>query len=209
MTIPIARFLTEFEPHPTPALIGRAAPALREATPEAAPPDVGLAEIEAARREDHRAVVAALEASFEARESALRASHAEELAAERLRWAETEGGALASRLAERLDLLENRIAAAAAAILEPLLPQALSQRTVDELRAAVLSLLANDDGKPVVIAGRADLVEAVRRSLGDRAGIRFEPADTPEVTIEAGDAAIHSSLQAWADGLAATLGAEP
>ncbi len=210
MTMPIARFLTEFELFPAPSgpilLPGCDA---EPAPPTLSPEEIlaaQLAESREAGRVEARAQAAVTQAE---REAALQVTHAAMLEQERQAWVDREGQALALRLTERLDALESRIAAAAATILEPFLPKAIERRALDEVRAAITRLLDNDDAPSIVVTGRADLVRSIERAFGNRAGFRFEPADDqPDVVVRAGETEIRSALAPWSLLLADAHGAD-
>ena len=116
---------------------------------------------------------------------------------ERQRWAETQGRALASALEQGLAALESRLADALVEVLGPFLGRALRAKAAAELGAVIEALLADGNEPAIAVAGPADLVEALRQSFAGRAGLTFTAAETPEVKILAGEAAIASRLEAW------------
>jgi hypothetical protein len=204
MTIPIARFLTEFQllPASVRSIVLPGEPSQEDATSAPSPEELLAAQLAEAREAGHADAEMEAVAAWAEREAALQAAYADSLQAERASWVNREGQALAARFAEALEQLEHRIADATAAVLAPFLPEAVARRALDDLRTAIGTLLNDEDGPPIVVAGRADLVASIERAFSGRARLRFEPDDAPDVVVRAGETEIRSALSAWAQNLA-------
>lgn len=127
------------------------------------------------------------------------AAHAAALAAARAAWTEETGERLAALLAEGLDAIEDRLSAAAARALAPLLRAAARDRALEGLAEAVATLLRAEPALTLALRGPADLGEALLARLGEAAAIvRFTPADAPDLRVEGGDTLIETRLAEWA-----------
>ena len=208
------------KPAPTPA---RAAPA---EAPAAAPFEIGPASFvplstapsPARPAEDREALIAEAEArgraagraeaeaEAEARLAQERAAFAERLAQARAEWAETEGAALADGLSTAFTRLDADLSARVARLLAPVLSEALRGQAVAALSAAVTRLLAEPQPAALRVIGPEDLITALSGRLGHlSASVAFTAADTPEVTVSAGETVIETELAAWGRLIAAAV----
>ena len=203
MMSPIGLYLAEFTPRTAlPAVSGSGFPRPRIPDHEdLLAVDAEAVQLEQARGEAFAAGVASAEALVAIRAAALESRHAEHLAAERQRWAEAQGATLAKSLEDGLAQLEHKLANALAEILEPFVRASLRTKAVAELRDALETLLANGTGAAITVSGPADIVESLRTAFAGKATLNVLAADSPEVTVLAGDTVIRSQLQAWASGL--------
>ncbi|MGD1017502.1 MAG: hypothetical protein ABR863_13870 [Roseiarcus sp.] len=167
---------------------------------ETAPgPDVEARVAEAYDRglREGAAAARAEDAESQAREQASRQQR--ELA-ERLDFQMNEYNRLADAIAAGLDEIEQRIAAAVARILAPLLASELSKQVVDELCVHVAQLCAGGSPGLIRIRGPERLLAALRDRVASLAvDVEFVAEDGVEATIEAQHTMISSQLQPWAD----------
>ena len=216
------RFLVEFDLD-GPGLVRDAWPLLgRDPTP-AAP------ELEEAAAEDElpallpppepevdpvAEAVAAARAEAEADKAAalaeLAARHAEDLAEARQLWAAEAAAPLAEGFRQGLAALEEAIAEAAGAVLEPLMGQAMRVAAVADLSRAVVDLVTSGTGGRIAVGGAPDLLAALSEALA-AAGVApdaldFNPSDDAEVVVTADNSGIETRLAAWADDLGRRLG---
>ena len=211
MMSPIGPFLAEFVPQPAPPRL----PAPTFPGSDFLDGDATLAEetealrLDQARSEGFADGAATAEAAFAAEAAALTSRHDEHLAAERRRWADAQGAALAELLQHGLAELERRLADAAAEILEPFISRSLRVKAVADLRDAVERLLSSSTDAAIRVSGPADIVEPLRVAFEGRTGITVLAAESPEVTVLAGDTVIRSQLRSWACGLKPDVRDEP
>lgn len=206
MMSPIGLYLPEFTARAPSRYDGFAAPA-PEAAGEAdaeGQGDLSL-RLEEARREGFDEGAATAREALVEQAAALGRHYAEQLEAERLRWAQGESAALAESLKQQLARLEDGLAGALADVLQPFLDRETRLKAVAELRDAIASLMANDAQAAIRVTGPADLIDA----LGGIGGVETEAAETPEVTLLAGDTVIRSKLQSWAAVLGSSREAQP
>ncbi len=198
MMSPIGLYLAEFVPPvPPPRLTEKHSAGAGAVTRETATEDVAALRLAKARDEGFAAGAAAAEAANAAHVADLETHHLALLEGERQRWAETQGRALASALEQGLAALESRLADALVEVLGPFLAPALRAKAAVELGAVIEALLADGNEPAIAVAGPADLVGVLQQSFAGRAGLTFTAAETPEVKILAGEAAIASRLEAW------------
>lgn len=215
------RFLVEFDldrpglPRGAWPLLGRdPEPAADEDAaddlPALSPPEPevdGVAEAVAA------AVAAALaeaEADKAAALAALAALHAVDLEEARARWTAEEAAPLAEGFRQGLAALEDALAEAAGAALEPLIGEASRIAAIADLSRAVADLVTNGTGGRIAVRGAPDLVVALESALAaagvDTAAIDFTPCEAVEVVVTADNSGIETRLDAWVQALRHRLG---
>jgi hypothetical protein len=141
---------------------------------------------------------AAAVAEYEAKLEEQRQSFATQLAAERDQWATATGAELAARLEAGLAEVQGRIAETTARILKPFLAAELHGQAIAELQVHVAALLATDSAVKLEVTGPADVLEAMRRHVSDRASnIVFAPSSDCDVRVIAGQATLETQLKAW------------
>jgi hypothetical protein len=163
------------------------APSRSRETPPAPDVEARIAEAYDRGLREGAAAARAEDAESQAREQASRQQRELE---ERLDFQMNEYGALADAIAAGLDEIEQRIAAAVARILAPLLANELSKQVVDELCVHIAQLCAG--GSPGLIKLR-DRVSSLA------VDVEFVTQDGVDATIEAQHTMISSQLQPWAD----------
>jgi hypothetical protein len=217
----LLKFLVEFEvarpgtvPEALPDLGGDLVPL----DPEEAPAldlalDLDLAPLEPQVDPVAEAVAAALAEAAVAQAAALEQlaeRHAADLAEARARWVAEEAAPLADGFRQAMAALEETLADAAGAALEPLVGEALRLVTVRELRAAIADLVTAGLGGRIALSGQADLIDALVQALSE-AGIDvglmdIMHGDTAEVSVMADNSAIETRLGAVTDALQRRLG---
>jgi hypothetical protein len=158
--------------------------------------------IEAARAEGRLAGEAAARARYEVEAERARAKFEAELAEARSQWAATEG----ARLADELRRLEARLGAGIVDVLTPLLPELARAKVLDDLVAAVSTLLTPGAHPLLQVTGPVDLLDALRDKLGEMAAaVEYWPAAGPEIRIIADHTTIETALGVWLERLRETL----
>lgn len=126
------------------------------------------------------------------------------LAQERAAWSADEAERLAETFKAALDAFEQRIAQSVARILTPFVGERVSEQMWMSLGATLDELVSRDEGKPLRISGRDDLVEALRARCEARGlAVECRPSDASEVTIVCDNAVIETRLGEWAAKLRA------
>lgn len=217
----LLKFLVEFEvarPGTVPEVLSDLGGDLVPLDPEEAPAldlalDLDLAPLEPQVDPVAEAVAAALAEAAVAQAAALEQlaeRHAAELAEARARWVAEEAAPLADGFRQAMAALEETLADAAGAALEPLVGEALRLVTVRELRAAIADLVTAGLGGRIALSGQADLIDALVQALSE-AGIDvglmdIMHGDTAEVSVMADNSAIETRLGAVTDALQRRLG---
>lgn len=128
--------------------------------------------------------------------------HAAEIAELRAVWTAEQAAVLADGFRTALQAVEDGLAEAAGAVLEPLIGRALRTAAVADLRTAIGDLVLSGTGGRLAVAGPADLLDAVAAALGeagvDASGLDFTPSEALEVSVTADNSAIETRLGAWA-----------
>ncbi len=128
--------------------------------------------------------------------------HAAEIAELRAVWTAEQAIVLADGFRTALQAVEDGLAEAAGAVLEPLIGPALRVAAVADLRTAIGDLVLSGTGGRLAVAGPADLLDAVAAALGeagvDASGLDFTPSEAVEVSVTADNSAIETRLGAWA-----------
>jgi hypothetical protein len=123
--------------------------------------------------------------------------HAHLEAEQRARLAE-HGEALGCDLARGLAELQEAIAEAVAAVLEPWLKARASEAALTALRAAVDRALAGEEGLTIRATGPCELVEALGRTLAEQGHrVVVAPGERPELRLTFEDTRIELATQAW------------
>jgi hypothetical protein len=207
MAHPLAARLIELKPtvavltpEPEASAVNGAPPAAEDPGPPALDLDTLLAEAFArgvAQGEANAAAVhgAALEEA--------QARAAELLAMERARWADEEGARLAALLAELAGGIEERIAAGTARVLRPFVDEAVRDRALAGLTAALDTILRGKPAASFALTGPADLAEALLRRLPAPTAerIRFTPGEGIELTLSVDDLVVETQLASWSRAL--------
>ena len=169
--------------------------------------DALIAAAEARGREQGRAEALAEAAAQAALErEAQKALFEEGLAQARRDWSEAESEALATGFAAAMQTLDTALSDRVARLIAPILGQALQQRALEELGAALGRILAEPQRPAVRVRGPEDLIAALSARLGGlAAGIAFEADAGPDVSVSAGETVIETELAAWSRLIAAAV----
>ena len=165
-----------------------------------------IAAAEARGREQGRAEAMEEWSSQAALERA--AQHAlfeEGLAQARRDWTAAQGEILAQGFVAAMQALDATLSDRVARLIAPVLGQALQRQALDELGAALKRILAEPQQAVVQVRGPDDLIAALAARLGGAAGIAFEAAEGPEVTVRAGETVIETELAAWSRLITAAI----
>ena len=116
-------------------------------------------------------------------------------------WTREQADRLADVIREASAELEERLSAAIAPILVPLLEASVAQRALEDLRTLMVPLLEREDRPVLKISGPADLVEALREKLNDPPACVFEASDQPDVRVVAGETVLETQIRDWVERL--------
>lgn len=205
-----ADFTPLLKPAPPAPVAGKAVPSpgveallAKPAEPKAKPVDIAQITREAEERGRAAGEAAALE-MFEAKFQEFQQQTAARMQEEREAWTLEQADRLMAALQEASVDLEERLSAAIAPILVPLLEASVAQRALEDLRALMVPLLEREDRPVLKISGPADLVEALRQKLGDPPACVFEPSDQPDVRVVAGETVLETQIRDWVGRLRQT-----
>ncbi|KQQ30823.1 hypothetical protein ASF53_17100 [Methylobacterium sp. Leaf123] len=121
-------------------------------------------------------------------------------------WTEAQSEILAGGFVSALQALDATLSDRVARLIAPVLGQALQRQALDELGAALKRILAEPQHAAVQVRGPDDLIAALAARLGGvSAGIAFEAAEGPEVTVRAGETVIETELAAWSRLITAAI----
>jgi hypothetical protein len=138
-------------------------------------------------RTEYRTKLAEAEAAFEQR-----------LVMQRSVWAAEQGAGLGDRIDQAFDALSTDVGDAVSTILAPFLETALRARIVEELLRTLEKVLKGGRPSSLKISGPEDLLDQIRRTLGDSAiAIEFEANDAVDVRVVADRTVIETQLEAW------------
>ncbi|KQT87570.1 hypothetical protein [Methylobacterium sp. Leaf466] len=124
-------------------------------------------------------------------------------------WCRHEAEALAAGLNGAVEALATALSERIGRLLVPVVTESLRVRAVEELSGVLAKLLTEGtNGAPIRVEGPGDLLEAIAERLGPlSATVAFTPAQAVDVTVRADQTLIETQLGAWADRLAAAVGA--
>lgn len=203
---PVHRFLVEFtreaRPAPAPEASNDAGP--REASPllPGDEPDVE-ALIADAHRRGCEETQAQAQAEREAALAEARREAEEALAAERARWVEEEGAALAAKIGEGFSQLETLLSEKVARVLRPFLREAVREQAVDALCETLRRLLHSRPSATLEMAGPEDLLDAVMRRLAGHEGkIAIKVTGERDIRVVCDETTIETQIALWARSLA-------
>lgn len=141
---------------------------------------------------------AAAIAEYEAKLEEQRQSFSSQLSTEREQWAAVVGAQLAARIETGLGEVQGHIAEATARILKPFLAAELHHQAIAELQAHLAALLATDSAIRLEVIGPADVLDAMRSRISDRAAnIAFTPGSDCDVRVIAGQTTLETQLKIW------------
>ncbi len=206
MNAPLSRYLTSFAPRDARELFLIAPPAAAaepESTSIIEPADSALdLALREARQEAERELAKA--------NAALEATHAQAiedaLVAARADWAATNAEAIGISIDTAFARLREVLSDRLAAVLRPMLAEAILARTMEVLTQTIDQILADPDHPCLTVRGPSDLVEALRARAPESSGTIYETADRVDVIVAAEGIHIETRL---GHALAALDGLEP
>lgn len=202
MNAPFSRYLTRFPSDAT------AMAAMPETTDAASQVTLGLTELEARLDAARREVRSAAEQQRELEITALVATHeaalAEALGAARAEWCHAEGGSAASLIDAAVLQLRESLAERIAAVLRPLLAEAIVERSTAALGDALDRILADPAHPCLTLRAPGDLIAAIRAKRLSHDGVTFLVADAVEAVVTGDGVLIETRLGAALAALAPT-----
>jgi hypothetical protein len=132
--------------------------------------------------------------------------HEEDMNVQREIWVEQQAMQMATQIVETLGRIETMISERTANVLKPFVLEAFRQKSLDELKGVLETLLYGGEAKLIRIAGPEDLLAAMRTHLGSHEGsVEFSPGGHVEVSVAAQDTMIQTRLNSWSSRLAQVL----
>lgn len=205
MAVPICRLLTDFG---APASSAPAEPPSAIETMELPAVDEPGAPsvVDEAYSRGQQAGREAAEAEYEERLAENRRLAAEELEAERERWASEQSDLLAVGFRDGLAEVEARLADSVGRLLAPVLEAAARDRVLQGLRDNVATIFAGEERVTIEVSGPSDLLAPLRQRLGEcTPSVNFRETEAPQVQVVAGQTLIDADLQGWIDNLREAL----
>lgn len=151
----------------------------------------GAQEARAEAEREHAAALAAQQAQFDVK-----------LAAERGRWAKTQGAQLAELLSAGLRDIEHAIADCVGRILKPIVSEEIRCAAVSSLAQALQEMIYKGTSETITVYGPQDLLAALEAHLDHaRSAVRFETSDGTDLVVHADDTVIETRIGAWARSL--------
>lgn len=217
MSAPLSRYLKDFSAPKLnmtalpPVHVPRAAEPARSDihyTPKPAPePKIDIeAERQSAYGRGREHAEAELGARHAAELEALRAAHAAELAVLERRLLDEAALTIHRRYSELGAALATILTAQTAEVLRPVLTDALAERAIVDLAAALRQALGDGEGVTLTVYGPAALFAALTARFPADAPV-FRHVETQEIdlTVEFGEAILMTRLSAWADTVGKVL----
>lgn len=124
-------------------------------------------------------------------------------------WCRLQSDALATGFGTAVDAVAATLSERIGHLLLPVMTESLRRQAVDELSSVLSRILTDGTNKaPIRVQGPGDLLDALASRLGPLSTmVAFTPADSIDVTVQADQTLIETQLEAWADRLAAAIGA--
>jgi len=199
MPVPAAARLVEFSLVPNGDRSRRGLQTFTRSTPAAEiPVDREAERIAAAFLRGRNEGLDTARAEYQSKFSAAEVSFEERLAAQRSLWAGDQGAVFAERIDHAFEALRTDVGDSVAAILAPFAEEALRARIVEELLRTLEKTLKGGRPASLKMSGPEDILESIRRTLGDSAAaIEFEVTDDIDVRVVADRTVIETQLGAW------------
>lgn len=138
-----------------------------------------------------------------------RTRHSEEIEAMRVRYEEKLAEEMAGRFHDLATGLAATIGGQVAATLAPFLDEAVRERTVSRLAAAIEQSLTDDETAEISVSGSPVLYEALARHFEERTegAVRFHftPSDEADLTVAFDDTVFTTRLAEWCEALKEAL----
>lgn len=211
MSASIARYLKDFGAPPPPPVLSEDLDFFGSDMADVAIPIEEPVDIEAEKADAHEAgrrqAGEELSQQFETERAALVDAHQAEIAALKAKYESDLAHKLATSLAAMAAETAREIADQTAAILAPLLDEAIAAKAVDDLAGLVRAAVLEGEVQAVTVRGPAAMFEELRALLGENAGVvrHIETADV-DLTVELGEASLVTRLSAWSASLKKVLG---
>ena len=161
------------------------------------------AQLVAARDRERERIGHAHDLALASLVAAHEAERADGLAAALADWEASHAATLALHLETALRTLKESLSDTIAAVLRPLVAEALSDRARSALLDALDRILADSEQPCLTVRGPASLLDAIRAARPATAALAFEVVDTSDVVVTASTTHIETRLGAALAELAA------
>lgn len=145
-------------------------------------------------REEARQELLAL---FEADIAAERATAARDLESARALWADEEARRLMTAMEAGLAQIHESLAEQLAAILQPILEDAVTTRAIEALGQSLAPFFGGEDGPLIRIDGPADLMARLRDQIPSGGIVTFGETGGAEITVTASDTIMQTRIANW------------
>ncbi|MCK8780128.1 hypothetical protein M0654_09045 [Rhizobium sp. NTR19] len=208
MSAMLARYLRDFsEPEaPPPDMMGAAFDHGTDDDLHFEVPAAPLVDLEAERAEAHQQgyqeASETLRREFEEERQALVAAHAAELAGLREQYENQAAATIASRLEEIAAVTAQAVSDQTAAILAPLVDEALAAQAVGEMAALIRAAILDGDAGVLTVRGPVHLFEKLQEALGaENTALRHIEAPDLDISVDIGETALVTRISAWSASL--------
>lgn len=210
MSASIARYLKDFGASPPPVVTDDT-DLFSADIGDFAEPQEEAVDIEAERAEAYAKgrdeATEELQQRFDEERAALSAAHQSELAAQRQLFERELVQMAASRLQEFAVRTAQSVADQAAAVLAPVVEEAIVARAVTDLADLVRTAVLQGEVDMITVRGPLAMFEQFHAALGEEAAvIRHVESPDIDLIVELGDASLVTRMSAWAASLRKVLG---
>jgi hypothetical protein len=212
MTNALSRYLKDFGAEQAaaavvmPEIIHEDEPDFAEILEPSAPP----VDIEAVKREayaeGHEAATQALNEAHEIELEALRTAHREEIEALQSEFQTSAGERIAEHLQQVSTALGQAVSSSVAAMLAPVMTEALTDIAIAELAELVTAAILEGDVGQISVTGPRALFDTLVSKLGESGELLAHvEADDIDLSVAIGESVLVTRISAWTDGVRKVL----
>ncbi|MEZ2222491.1 hypothetical protein [Rhizobium sp. RCC_161_2] len=201
----LSRYLKDFSAEPSPSVT------LPDLTFDEAPPFLDSPvepplDIEAERRDayaqGHEAATLELSSKHQLELKAIAEAHRGEIDALRAQYQEQAAERIAAGMTQIATMLGQVVNTEAAAVLAPIMTEALTAKAVADLADLVAASILDGDVGPVTVSGPRHLFDILHARLDDHGALlRHVEADDVDLSVTIGESVLVTRMSAWAASL--------
>jgi hypothetical protein len=211
MTAALSRYLKDFGAEVLPLAPSTAEPRFDGVPAFAAMPEIlPVVDIEAERKDAYeqgrQETRSALALEYQTRLDEIAADHERELGELRMAFEEAAARRISAGLQQICATLAGAISAETAAVLAPVMTEAVSGKAIADLAALVRTAILDGGAGLITVSGPRELFDKLSASLGeDAATLRHVEMPDLDLAVTLGESVLVTRLSAWADGLRKVL----